>query len=132
MNVKNGTHSLKNRPAWMRGLDIVLRTGHVAVAGILFGGFVFGLPFFDLVVWHNLTIATGIGLLALELRHSLSWPHQGRGVMGGLHIGLTGMIHLRPELAVPILWAVTVLGSVGSHMPRSYRHWSVIYRKVVD
>ncbi|MRR33955.1 hypothetical protein EG829_04530 [bacterium] len=132
MSNKNGTHSLKNRPPWMRGLDLILRTGHIAVAGILFGGFVFEVPFYDLHLWHWLTVATGVGLLLLELRHSLSWPHQGRGVMGIFHMGLPGIAHLRPDLAVPLLWATMVLGSIGSHMPRNLRHWSLLYRRVVD
>jgi hypothetical protein len=132
-NGTTGNSTAKNhRPAWMRVADNILRTAHIAVAGILFGGSVFEVPYHDLGIWHHLTIATGTGLLALELRHSLNWPHQGRGMMGILHIGIPGIIHLRPDLTVPLLWATTVLGSVGSHMPRKFRHWSILYRKVVD
>jgi len=122
----------KSRPAWMRVLDIILRTAHIGVAGILFGGFVFETPFPQLLIWHDLTIVTGCGLLVLELLHSLNWPHQGRGMMGILHIALPGIIHLQPHLAVPYLWATLIIGCVGSHMPRSYRHWSILYREVVD
>lgn len=128
---ENGVRK-NHRPPWMRGLDIFLRTAHIGTAGILFGGFVLHVPFASMHIWHGLTIVTGIGLLILELRHSLNWPHQGRGIMGILHMGLPGVIHLRPDLAVPLLWATLILGSVGSHMPRSLRHWSVLYRRVVD
>lgn len=127
----NGTFK-NHRPAWMRVADNILRTGHIAVAGILFGGFLFDVPYYNLHLWHWLTIATGAALLALEISHSRNWPHQGRGVLQILHAGLPGLIHLRPDLAVPLLWATTVTGSVGSHMPRKFRHWSILYRKVVD
>jgi hypothetical protein len=120
------------RPAWMRVLDILFRTGHIAVAGILFGGFVLDISFFQLLPWHNLTIATGCVLLVLELCQSLKWPHQGRGVLGIIHIAPLAVIHQRPDLAVPLLWVVIVSGCIGSHMPRNFRHWSFIHRKVID
>ena len=33
---------------------------------------------------------------------------------------------LAPGLTVPILWLVLVSGCVGSYMPRSFRHWSIL------
>ncbi len=122
----------KHRPAWMRPADIVLRTAHIAVAGTLFGGFALHVPFSQLHIWHGLTILTGCGLLFLELRHSLNWPHQGRGMLGIIHIGVSGLIHLRPDMVIPFLWIILVSGCVGSHMPKRYRHWSILYRKEVD
>lgn len=120
------------RPGWMRALDILLRTGHIGVTGILFGGFLFDVPFPKLHIWHGLTVATGCGLLTLELYHSLNWPHQVRGILGMLHMAPIIYIHFRPDLAVPLLCLILVFGCVGSHLPRKYRHWSVIYRRVVD
>jgi hypothetical protein len=120
------------RPGWTRVADILLRTAHIAVAGTLFGGFILHVPFSQLHIWHGLTILTGCGLLSLELYHSLNWPHQGRGVLGILHIGLAGFIHVRPDLVIPLLWVILVSGCVGSHMPRRYRHWSVLYRREID
>ncbi len=129
---QNEVATKSRRPGWMRALDIVVRTGHIGVAGILFGGFLFDVPFSQLLLWHNLTIATGCGLLILELRHSLNWPHQLRGVMGILHIAPLVYIHFRPDLAVPLLCTMLAFGGVGSHMPRRFRHWSLAYRRVVD
>jgi len=121
-----------HRPGWMRVADITMRTAHIAVAGTLFGGFMLHVPFGQMHIWHGLTILTGCGLLALELLHGLNWPHQGRGVFGIVHIGLSGFIHLRPDLAIPLLWIILVSGGVGSHLPKRYRHWSVLYRREVD
>lgn len=128
----SNTIDKNRRPAWMRVLDILLRTGHVGVAGILLGGFIFQVPLFDLQIWHNLTILTGLGLLLLELRHSLNWPHQVRGLIGIVHIGLPGLVHLFPAMVIPFTWATLATGGIGSHMPRKFRHWSIFYRRVVD
>jgi hypothetical protein len=35
------------------------------------------------------------------------------------------------DYRLPILLAVIVIGSVGSHMPGRYRHYSVLYRRVI-
>jgi len=131
-SMKNNTTEKLHRPGWMRALDIFLRTAHIGVAGILFGGFVFHVPFPKLHIWHGLTVLTGLSLLGLEIRHSLNWPHQVRGVMGIFHVGLPGIVHLCPSLVVPLTWATLVFGGVGSHLPRRIRHWSVLYRKEVD
>ena len=120
------------RPGWMRPLDILLRTTHIAVAGILFSGFIFHVPFFKLHIWHGLTILTGLGLLSLEISHSLNWPHQVRGIMGMIHIGLPGLVHFCPTLVVPLTWITLYVGGIGSHMPKKYRHWSILYRREVD
>ncbi len=120
------------RPAWTRSLDVVLRTAHVAVTSVLFGGVVCDVPFYQLFTWHYLAIGTGCALIASEVYHSRHWPYQGRGVMAIIHIGLLGLIHLRPDLIVPVLATVLVFGMVGSHMPKSLRYWSFVHRRVVD
>lgn len=123
---------MSHRPSYMRPLDILFRTAHIGVAGLLFGGFFFRVPFQQLHYVHGLTAATGFCLLTLELLHSLNWPHQGRGVLGLIHILPLAYIHFRPDLTVPVLWVVLVAGCVGSHMPKRYRHWSVLYCREVD
>ena len=128
----NNTSNKYHRPAWMRVLDILLRTGHVGFAGILLGGFIFEVPLYDLYLWHYLTIFTGLGLLLLELRHSLGWPHQVRGLIGIVHIGLPGLVHFFPAMVIPFTWVTLATGGIVSHMPRKFRYWSILYRKVVD
>lgn len=120
------------RPAWSRHLDVALRTAHVAVASVVFGGAVFGIPFHLLSSWYYLTFATGIGLIASEVYHSFHWPYQGRGAMVVVHVGLLGLIHLRPDLTVSILTVALVFGMVGSHMPKRFRYWSFVHRRVMD
>jgi hypothetical protein len=129
---KHNTAGKYHRPTWMRVLDILLRTGHVGFAGILLGGFIFEVPPFDLHLWHYLTIFTGLGLLLLELRHSLGWPHQVRGLVGMVHIGLPGLVHLFPAMVIPFTWITLATGGIVSHMPRKLRYWSILYGRPAD
>jgi hypothetical protein len=52
--------------------------------------------------------------------------------MAIIHVGLLGLIHLHPDLLVPVLTAVLVFGMVGSHMPKNLRYWSFVHRRVLD
>ena len=120
------------RPAWTRVADIILRTAHVAMIGVVFGGAVFAVPFSRLILWNYLAIATGCGLIASEVYHCRHWIYQGSGVLGFIHIGLFSLIVLRPDLLVPLLTAALIFGMVGSHMPKKFRHWSFVHGRVVD
>lgn len=119
------------RPAWTRALDIVLRTAHVTVTSIAIGGAVYGIPFHQLLSWFRLAAATGCALIASEVYPWPHWPYQGRGVMGLIHIGLLGIIYMRPNMLVPVLTMVLVFGMVGSHMPKKLRYWSFIHRRML-
>ncbi len=133
MKSNPGTKEKKNpRPAWTRAVDIVMRTGHVGVTSVLFGGAVCEVPFSRLFVWHYLAIATGCALIISEVFHCRHWLYQGRGIMVIIHVGLLALIHLRPDLIVPILTAVLVFGMLGSHMPKAMRYWSFVHGRVVD
>jgi ABC-type transporter Mla maintaining outer membrane lipid asymmetry permease subunit MlaE len=122
----------KKRPAWTRTLDVILRTAHVLATSALFGGAVYGIPLSRLFSWYYLTIATGCTLIASEVYHNRHWPYQGRGIMVFIHVGLLGLIRLRPDLLVPVLTAVLVFGMVGSHMTKNLRYWSFVHGRVVD
>lgn len=113
----------------MRWLGILVRTGHIGVAAVLFGGCVLQVPFDQLTLWHHLTLASGSGLLLLEWLHDPRWPHRGKGLLGILHVGLGATIHFSLGLTVPLLWGILVSGGIGSHMPRRFRHWSILYGK---
>jgi len=99
---------------------------------MLFGGIVWAVPFVRLSGWHNLTIATGSAMIVLNIFRSRHWPYQGRGLVSAVHIGLLWLIHVRPEMRVPLVVTVLIVGVIGSHMPGSIRHWSVIHRRRID
>lgn len=115
------------QPAWVRWLNIGIRTIHIGVAAILFGGVFFLVPFDTLVLWYRLTVLTGCVLLALEILHDPKWPHRGEGIMGITHICLTLGVYFIPSLRILLLCAILIVGCVGSHMPSNFRHWSIIH-----
>jgi hypothetical protein len=127
---RNAKPSVPKRSAWARALDILLRTGHIGVAGILLGGAVFeaSLPAVHSYAW--LVVATGLGLVGTELHHSLRWPHEGRGLLALGHMLPAALLHLWPARCVELLWLAMVVGAIGSHMPRAWRHWSLVYGKI--
>jgi hypothetical protein len=55
---------------------------------------------------------------------------QGSGVAVLLKLGLLGMGVLQPASRLPWYLAATVVASVGSHMPGTWRHFSFITWKV--
>lgn len=131
-NDKNNKHDKKRRSGASKALDLVLRSGHIGTASVLFGGLILGVPFSRLTDWHALAIATGCALIVAGLLQSRHWPYQGRGLMALVHIGLLGLVHYRHDLMVPVLVAVLIIGVVGSNMPGHLRHWSVLHRQRID
>jgi len=115
----------------MRALNIALRTAHIGAMGILLGGHAFDITPERLKVSLWLTIGTGVALAAIEAGPRLLWFHQGRGLMTMAKLALICAVPLAWDYRLPILFAVVVVGSVGSHMPGRYRHYSVVYRQVI-
>ena len=122
----------RNRPGWARAADIALRTVHIGTSGILLGGHVFDMPAERLLVWLYLTVASGVGLVASEVYHSWHWPYHGRGVLVLVKLALLALVLVWYAWRVPILVAALVIGAVGSHMPKRYRHWSFVHGRVID
>ena len=107
--------------------NIVARTAHIVVAGALFGGHVFDTHPERLLPWLYAAVATGAALVVLEAYPSVSWLWELRG------LAVLGKIALL--LSIPWFWphrvwlliAVFVLASAGSHMPRRWRHFSLLF-----
>jgi hypothetical protein len=131
---KNAARSVEQdqRPTWTRFLDVILRTAHVLVISVLFGGAVFKIPMAEIMLWRVLALASGAALIASEVAHDLHWPSQGRAIMVFIHVGLFGLVYLQPDLAVPCLCAALIIGMAGSHMPKRFRYWSIIHQKEID
>jgi len=115
----------------MRALNIALRTAHIGSMGILLGGHAFDVApeRMKMILW--LTVGTGVALASVESRFRLLWFHQARGFMTMVKLALICTVLLAWDYRLPILLAVLVIGSVASHMPGRYRHYSVVYRRVV-
>jgi hypothetical protein len=115
----------------IRAWNIALRTAHIGAMGVLLGGHAFDVAPERLMVSLWLTIGTGVALGALEVGTQLTWFHQGRGLMTMTKLALLCVVPLAWDYRLPILLAVIVLGSIGSHMPARFRYYSVLQRRVL-
>jgi len=110
----------------------MLRTSHIGVIGVLFGGHVFGIGRERLLSWLYLTVITGAVLLVIEAYPSWRWCYQCRGALVITKVLLLCFVPWLWDYRVPVLIAVIVIGSVGSHMPQRFRYYSLVDRRVVD
>lgn len=115
--------------ATSRLVNVGLRAAHLLATGIYAGGLAWDVPRERLRPWRNLTIATGAALLVAEASASPNWPHQCRGLTTVAHLAVLTPARLLPGLAGPAAMAATLIGAVGSHLPRSIRKWSVLRRQ---
>jgi hypothetical protein len=111
--------------------NIALRTAHLAAMGVLLGGHCFDVPRERLLFALWLTLGSGAALVVAEAWGGLLWFHQGRGLITLAKLALLPGVHWCWDYRVPILLAVVVLGSVGSHAPARFRYYSVLYRRVI-
>ncbi len=130
-NNENGKEK-KRRPGWVQALDLVLRTWHIGVTSVLFGGVVFAEPFVRLFTWHYLAIGSGGALIISRICQSRHWPYQVRGLVALTHVGLLGIVHIHPEYSIPVLTAVLILGVLAANLPGYIKQWSIIHRCRVD
>lgn len=115
-----------------RTWNIVFRTAHIGVTGILFGGHVFDVAAERLLIWLYFSILTGVCLIVIEAYPSCRWFYQGRGAFVLFKLLILGTIPLLWDQRVMILSAVIVVASVGPHMPARFRYYSLLHRKVMD
>ena len=128
----NGEPATDRPITWRRAVDIALRTVHIAAAGVLVGGHVFGVTAPELVAALYATIGSGAGLVVTEVWHSRHWPYQVRGLMVLLKLAILCLVCAWWGARVGILLAVLAVGAIGSHVPRLYRHYSIVHGRVVD
>lgn len=115
-----------------RALSIALRTAHLAVFGLLLGGHAFAVDPVRLLPALWLTVLTGIGLAAAEMYATgPGWILQGKGLAVLAKLGLLLLVPVFWEARVPLMLAVVVIASVGSHMPARFRHYSIARRRVI-
>jgi hypothetical protein len=115
-----------------RSVAVVVRTAHLGAMAVLVGGRHFGVAAGQVRPWQLATALTGFVLLAGEASHSRHWIHQVRGAMALTHLGAAALISLAPRTTPLALAAAVILGSVGSHLPRTMRKWSLLRRRVLD
>jgi hypothetical protein len=58
--------------------------------------------------------------------------YQGRGVVTLLHVAALGLLFVPGASGRAATMLALALGSIGSHLPKSVRKWSLRHRRVVD
>lgn len=115
-----------------RALSITFRTLHLASFGILLGGHMFGIEAERLLSALYFTIGSGVGLLAAEIRATgFGWFCMGKGMQVLVKLAILLAVPFLWAYRVPLLLAIVVVASVGSHMPSRYRHYSFRYGRLV-
>ncbi len=131
--VEEGSHECAPRKIpCARSWNIGTRTAHIAVTSVLVGGHLFGASKDDLFPWLCATILTGLLLVLIEAFPRWCWFYQGRGLFVIAKLLLLAAIPWAWDYRVPILFAVIVIASVGSHMPGRFRYYSIVHRRVLD
>jgi hypothetical protein len=109
-----------------RTLGVALRTAHLMTFCALLGGHVFAVDPARLMPFLITTIASGLGLMALELASTCAWLFMGKGVAVLLKLLVLLMVPVFWEYRVPLLLLTVAMASVGSHMPSQFRHRFVL------
>jgi hypothetical protein len=99
---------------------------------LVLGGVAWRIPALDMIAPITLTVLSGVALLAIDLGKSFVFLYQGSGVAAVLKLALLGIGELFPAARLEWYLAATVIASIGSHMPRAWRHYSFLHRKVLD
>ncbi|HSB71251.1 MAG TPA: hypothetical protein VLT62_18135 [Candidatus Methylomirabilis sp.] len=114
-----------------RGINIALRSAHLMTSSLLLGGHAFDVAPHRLILFLYLTMASGAGLIAMELYRSCRWIYLLKGVLVELKLTVLIAAGVWWDHRVPLLLLVVLLGSVGSHLPARFRYFSVIHGRVL-
>ena len=109
-----------------RAISVLLRTAHLATFAVLLGGHVFDVDPLRLAPWLVATVASGAGLMALEMASSFAWLSTGKGLAVLVKLALLATVPVLWDHRVTILLAVVVLAGISSHMPARFRHYQVV------
>jgi hypothetical protein len=101
--------------------------------GILLGGHTFAIDADRLLPALYLTIASGIGLMTLEISTiGPHWLFMGKGATVLLKLLILLAVPYTWDYRLPLLLLVVAIASVGSHMPGRYRHYSILQGRIVQ
>lgn len=111
---------------------IIARTVHIVGMALVLGGVAYAAPVKALALPLSLTLASGLLLLGLDLWQSGTWLTQGGGVAVLLKLALLSLGQWFPAARFECYLAATSVASIGAHMPRTWRHWSFLRRRVIE
>ena len=109
-----------------RAWSIAFRTAHIGVTGMLLGGHFFGIAAERILPLLYLAILTGVALAIAEVYPNGRSVFEVRSLVIASKVLLLCLVPLLWNYRFAILIVVLVVASAGSHMPRRYRHYSVL------
>jgi hypothetical protein len=121
-----------------RGFDgarlarITARTVHIVGMALVLGGVAYAAPPRAFILPLALTIASGLLMLGMDLWKSGACLYQGSGVAVLLKLALLGLGQMLPAVRFECYLAATAVASIGSHMPKAWRHWSFLDGRVIE
>ena len=118
-------------PRWGRGLQVLLRSVHIAAMALVLGGLAMGGDFQRLRGAIAVTLLSGVAMLAMDLAKGPAILHQGSGVAVLLKLALLGLGNLFPAARFEYYLGATLVASIGSHMAASWRHFSFLHWRVL-
>ena len=110
-----------------RVCNITFRTLHILAISILVGGHAFNAPVEQLRPMLYVAIISGIGMAVVEAYPSFESLLEGWGLLMLSKLALLCVIPFAWKYRFPILIVVLIIGSVGSHMTKKLRHYSLLY-----
>ena len=123
MPTPSAPHPIPHLRLW----SVLARTVHILAISILVGGHAFGALAEQLRPMLYVTIASGLIMAFLEAYPSCKSLFQGWGILLMIKLALLCAVPLAWNHRFAILVAVLIIGSVGSHMTKRLRHYSLLY-----
>jgi len=97
---------------------------HLADMALVVGGVAAGRSASELAGPVALTVASGLALLGIDLYKSGAVLVEGAGLATLLKLALVAAGALLPSVRLEAYLAAVAIAAVGSHMPKTWRHWS--------
>ena len=114
-----------------RFFKVVLRTAHLMAISVLVGGHAFDAPVSALRPLLYVAIGTGAGMILLEAGPNLHFLFEGWGLLLLAKLILLCCIPVAWDQRLLILLVIVAIAAIGSHMPARFRHYSMLYRRVI-
>ncbi len=117
---------------WTRGLQVALRSVHIAAMGLVLGGIWLGGDYQRLRSAILAAVASGLLLALIDLAKGPGFLLQGSGAALLLKLALLGLGCWFAGARLAWYLAATLVASVGSHMPGSWCHFSFLKGRVLE
>jgi len=112
----------QSKPGWQRAIEVGLRSLHIASMGLVLGGIFMGGTHDMLLVPIVATVATGLLLFATCVAWGCLTFTQGAGWALLVKLACLGLGNVFPGARLAWYLLATLVTSVGSHMPSTWRH----------